>query len=210
MHAFLLIGSNTNKLESNLEETSSKLQAKILDFPLIKIEDVRNLNNLIRLSFNEPTLIVCRNIHEAGEEALNAFLKNLEEPQENIFFALTAPTLRKVLPTIVSRCEIVKVKGQDETDQNEEMEQFFKLTTGEKLAFVDKIKDRGKATEFAENAIAFMHKMLHSDGSLHEKELKYSINVKNIELALKTLSRLKANGNVNLQLSNFVINYIQK
>ena len=108
MHAYLLISQNSN-LKPQIDDLAKKLHAKIMDFPLVKIEDVRNLNNLIRLSFAEPTLIVSENIHEAGEEALNAFLKNLEEPQENIYFVLTAPSVRKVLPTIVSRCQIVKI-----------------------------------------------------------------------------------------------------
>jgi DNA polymerase-3 subunit delta' len=199
MHAFLLVGTNNEELKTKTKELAHRLRAKIMEFPLVKIDDVRSLNNLIRLSFNEPTLIVCNNIHEAGEEALNALLKNLEEPQENIYFALTTPTTRKVLPTIVSRCEVIKVKGQESKGDRNEMEHFLKLTTGEKLAYVDKIKDRDKAVEFVVNAIAFLHSQLQN------KMIKYSSQVKLIEEAEKTLSRLKANGNVNLQLTNLII-----
>jgi len=154
------------------------------------------------LSFQEPTLIVCENINDAGEEALNAFLKNLEEPQDNIYFALTAPSIRKVLPTIVSRCEIIKVLSTKYSVLSEDTERFMKKTTGEKLAFIDKIKDRNKAIEFAENTVNFLH------GTLHENDVKYDIQAKNIEAAEKTLSGLKANGNVNLQLTNMTINIL--
>ena len=106
MHAFLIIG--TSEPEETISGLADKLHTKTMEFPLLKIEDARNLNSLLRLSFDEPTLIVVPNIHEATEEAVNAFLKNLEEPQENVFFALTAPSLKKVLPTIVSRCQIIK------------------------------------------------------------------------------------------------------
>lgn len=202
MHAFLLVGPSDNR-QSAINNLSKKLNADILEFPINKIEDTRNLNNLIRLSFDKPTLIVCRDIHEAGEEALNAFLKNLEEPQENIYFVLTAPSLRKILPTIASRCQVIKtIRNQQSTISNQqEIGQFLKMSVGEKLSYIDKIKDRNKAIEFAENMVNFMH------GSLHENEVKYGIGVEDIRLAIKTLSRLKANGNVNLQLSNFVINY---
>ena len=172
-----------------------------MNFPLIKIDDVRSINNLIRLSFEEPTLIVSQNIQDAGEEALNAFLKNLEEPQENVYFALTAPSIRKVLPTIVSRCQIIRIKNQELEILNDEAGKFTKLSTGEKLAYIDKIKDRGKAVEFAENLAIFLH------SELHKNELKYSVQARILEGITKTLSRLKANGNVNLQLSNFVIKY---
>ena len=202
MHAYLLIGQGTDNFRKTSENLSKKLHAKIMEFPLIKIEDVRSLNNLIRLSFNEPTLVVCRNIHEAGEEALNAFLKNLEEPQENIYFALTAPSTRKVLPTIVSRCEIIRVQGVMNSLQMGDAEKFMHLTTGKKLAYIDKIKDRDKAIELAESLVYFLH------SSLHENGVKYSIQATNLETAAKTLSGLKANGNVNLQLSNFVIKLI--
>ena len=201
MHAYLLVGQTTDNLQQTTNNLAKKLHAKIMEFPLVKIDDVRSLNNLIRLSFNEPTLIVCRDIHEAGEAALNAFLKNLEEPQENIYFALTAPSTRKVLPTIVSRCQIIKLKTQNSKLKSyDEAEEFMKLPIGEKLAFVDKIKDREKAIELAENLVNFLH------SGLHENRVKYSAQAKNSETAQKTLSGLKANGNVNLQLSNMVIN----
>lgn len=201
MHAYLLIGQENSDLKVAISNLARKLHAKIMEFPLVKIDDVRSLNNLIRLSFNEPTLIVCRDIHEAGEEALNAFLKNLEEPQENIYFALTAPSVRKVLPTIVSRCEVIRIINNLQfTINNEEIEKFIKLTTGEKLAYIGKIKDRGKAVELAESLVSFLH------SGLHGNNVKYGVQAKNIEVAQKTLSGLKANGNVNLQLSNLVVN----
>jgi len=204
MHAYLLISQNSN-IDSDIDKLAKKLNAKVVEFPLLKIDDVRNLNNLIRLSFDKPTLIVCKNIHEAGEEALNAFLKNLEEPQENLYFALTAPSVRKVLPTIVSRCQIVRILNDSQsTADSGEVEKFLKLGVGEKLSYIDKIKDRGSAIEFAENMVNFMHR------SLHKNEVKYGARAENIRLAVKTLSGLKANGNVNLQLSNFAINYHAK
>jgi DNA polymerase-3 subunit delta' len=199
MHAFLIVGSDKKSLSDKCFDLAKRLQAKVMEFPLVKIDDVRSLNNLIRLEFDVPTLIVCQDIHEAGEEALNAFLKNLEEPQENIYFALTAPTTRKVLSTIVSRCEVIRIKNTEPGSVNEEMIKFMQMTTGEKLAYIDKIRDRAKAIEFAENMVNFLH------GSLHENDVKYRSTVDQIEIATKTLSGLKANGNVNLQLSNLVI-----
>ena len=198
MHAYLLIGQTTDNFQQTTQDLAKNLHAKTMEFPLVKIGDVRSLNNLIRLSFDEPTLVICRNIHEAGEEALNAFLKNLEEPQENIYFALTAPSTRKVLPTIVSRCEVVRVQSNNSDNQMGDAKEFMGLTTGKKLAYIDKIKDRDKAIELAESLVNFLH------SSLHENGVKYSIQAANLETATKTLSGLKANGNVNLQLSNFV------
>jgi DNA polymerase III delta prime subunit len=193
MHAFLIIGNNTEHLVQRIDELAKKLKAKKMIFPLAKIDDVRDLNNLIRLSFSEPTLIVSENIDEAGEEALNAFLKNLEEPQENIYFALTAGSVRKVLPTIVSRCQIIKTVSSEQSAVNsKEIENFLAMTPSLKLAFFDKMNDRNKAIGFIESLIFF----------LHDKH-----NLTNMELLIKTRSGLRANGNVNLHLLNLVTQY---
>lgn len=194
MHAFLIVGNNNDLLKTKTKELAKQFSAKVMEYPLNKIEDVRNLNNFLRLTVTEPTLIYIPNIHEARTEALNAFLKNLEEPQENIYFVLTASSMRKVLPTIVSRCQIIKINNLQFTIYNKaEIENFLSMNLSQKIAFSDKIKDRGEAIEFIENIIFF----------LHERQ-----EFTNMELLIKTLTRLKANGNVNLQLSNFVIHYV--
>lgn len=206
MHSYLLIGTDKERLKEGENRLAKKLHAKIMEFPLIKIDDVRSLNNLIRLSFKKPTLVVSENIDGAGEEALNAFLKNLEEPQENIYFALTAPSIQKVLPTIVSRCQIIRtiVTLRDNNLQltiNNDVVKFDKLPVGEKLVYIDKIKGREEAIEFAEKLVNFLH------SSLHENKVKYSSQISYIEAVTETLTRLKANGNVNLHLTNLVIKY---
>ena len=201
MHAYLFVGGEISNIKSHILDLSEKLHAKEMKYPLQKIEDVRSLNNLIRLSFDEPTLIVSENIDEATEEALNAFLKSLEEPQENIYFALTALTTRKVLPTIVSRCEIIKIPEARKERSFGEIENFTELSTGKKLALVDKIKGRDEAKEFTENLVNYYH------GMMHQKETKnLKTTAENAKNALQTLSKIKANGNVSLNLTNLVIN----
>ena len=195
MHAFLIIGNSTEYKVRSTQELAKKLNAKIMDFPLVKIEDVRNLNNLLRLSFSEPTLIVAEKIEEATEEALNAFLKNLEEPQPNIYFALTAASVRKVLPTIVSRCQIIKSTNKQISKyaNEEEIKTFLEMIPSQKLAFFDTMKERNKAIEFVESLIFFLH---------GKKDLT------NMELLIKTLTNLKQNGNISLHLTNLVVRMI--
>lgn len=201
MHAFLFISQNSD-FENEIEKLSKKLHAKIFEYPLQKIEDVRELNKLIRLTLSEPTLVVAKNIQNAGIEALNAFLKNLEEPQENVYFALTATSVRKVLPTVVSRCQIIRLKTQDARLNDENAEKFMKLTIGEKLAYIDKIKDRDKATEFAENLVKYVHSQIHSGKG------DYPNLSKNAQVSTNALIKIKANGNISLQLTNLVISLV--
>ena len=203
MHAYLLVGNNSEELKNKSEELAKSFNAKIMEYPLEKIEDVRNLNNFLRLTVTEPTLIYVPNIHEAGIEALNAFLKNLEEPQDNLYFVLTAPSIRKVLPTIVSRCQIIKsTNNQIIKSTNDGAEEFMKKTLAEKILETDKIKDREVAVEFVTNLINNLHTLIHTNG------VDYKSTIKNIEIMTTTLNNLKKNGNINLQLTNMVISLI--
>ncbi len=208
MHAFLLVGAGDPQYA--VDNLAQKLQAQILEFPLSKIEDVRSLNDLVRLHFEKPTLIVSKNIDSATEETLNAFLKNLEEPQNNVYFLLTSPSVKKVLPTIASRCQVIKITNDKQTasssrqmTNNEEAEKFLNLEQIVKINYVEKIKDRGEATKFVENLIYFLHEKFHLEGRIDTSPR--DILAKNTETAIETLKRLKANGNIGLQLTNLAI-----
>lgn len=203
MHAFLLVGQGITNFQLAVSNLATKLKAKIIEYPLVKIEDVRNLNNFLRLAVTEPTLIYCPNIQNAGVEALNAFLKNLEEPQENIYFALTAPSQRKVLPTIVSRCQVIQITNNPITKStNDKTIDFLKMTIGEKFKVVEKIKERTDAINFVQNLIDTIHI------SLYENINDIKLISKNLETTLATLNNLKANGNLSLQLTNLVVNLV--
>ena len=193
MHAFLIVGNSEEERGVRIEEMAMKLNAKIFEFPIAKIEDTRELNKFLRLGFSEPTLIVIHNIHEATIEALNAFLKNLEEPQANINFLLTAPTTSSVLPTIVSRCQIIKMPNAKSQMLNKtQVKQFLTLNRDQRIQFFDTIKERAEAISFIEDLIFYLH---------NKKDFT------NLEILVETLTRLKANANVNLQLTYLAINY---
>ncbi len=199
MHAFLIVGNSEERIAYS-KKLAAKLKAKILEFPLAKIADTRELKSITKLSFNTPTAILINSIDEATEEAVNAFLKSLEEPQENICYILTAGNLAAVLPTIASRCQVIKtVNSGQRIAYSEDSEKFLEITTGEKLAFIDKIKDRGEAKGFVQNLIEVSHFNL-----LNSVKTKFKIAM-GLEILIKTLNNLKLNGNVQLQLTNMVI-----
>ena len=190
MHAFLIVGNSSTPIESKISEIIKVQKAKQIPFVLQKIEDVRNLKKLVKFSFNEKTAIVAHDIDLATNETLNAFLKNLEEPNNNLIYILTASNIENVISTIVSRCEVTKINSHKPAIDNHEAEQFLKLSTNQKLDFVGKIKERGEAIKFIENLVYFEH----SQG-----------NFINMENYLNTIQNLKSNGNVSLQLTAFVV-----
>lgn len=202
MHAYLIIGRDKELINKELDKLTKSFGAKVIENQIIKIDDVRNLNNFLRLSIQEPTIIFCQNIEEAGIEALNAFLKNLEEPQDNLYFVLTATSIKKILPTIVSRCLVIQTQNSKNEIRNEDSEKFLKMTTGDKFKEIDKIKDRGIALDFVGNLIDTHH------WQMHNQDLDLEKIAKNLETEIKILNNLKANGNVGLQLTNLVVKLI--
>lgn len=200
----MVVGSDESSLSKGVDAIVKKLRLKIFQFPLAKIEDARSLKDFTKLKVDTSTAILINSIEEATPEAQNAFLKNLEEPQENLYYILTTQSVRQVLPTIVSRCLVIKTpKLQNSKPQNtEETKKFLKMTVGEKLAYVDKIKEREQAVKFIEEFILGCHQMLHETKDKHLLIAKY------LDSGTKTLKNLKANGNVTLQLANFVIGLV--
>ncbi|PIZ46468.1 hypothetical protein COY30_00095 [Candidatus Woesebacteria bacterium CG_4_10_14_0_2_um_filter_44_9] len=195
MHAYLLVGQDSSKLKTQSLKLANKLKAKILEFPLAKIEDARYLKSFVALKVSSPTAIYIDSIENATEEAQNAFLKNLEEPQPNLYYILTTQSPATVLPTVVSRCEVAKIANSPQTT---EYGKNIKPT----LPDIDKIKDRGEAKEFVQNLINNWH------FNLINNSRKQKQTAENLELALSALNNLKANGNVSLQLTDMVINLV--
>lgn len=78
----------------------------------IKIEPVRDVINALSLKPVEARRRVARLLRfdTANGEAMNAFLKTLEEPPGQTVILLTAERADDLLPTIVSRCAVVPLR----------------------------------------------------------------------------------------------------
>jgi DNA polymerase-3 subunit delta' len=79
---------------------------------LIKVEAVRGLNYDLTLRPVEAGRRVALglNFHAATAQAMNAFLKTLEEPPGRAVILLTAEGADDLLPTIVSRCQVHQLR----------------------------------------------------------------------------------------------------
>src|SRR4029079_9173832 len=49
-------------------------------------------------------------VHMLTSESFNTLLKTLQEPPKHVIFVLATTELHKVLPTIVSRCQVLRLK----------------------------------------------------------------------------------------------------
>lgn len=72
------------------------------------VDDIRNLITQVRIA---PTIgtkkaYIIDEVHMLSQAAFNAFLKTLEEPPKHAVFILATTEKHKVIPTILSRCQI--------------------------------------------------------------------------------------------------------
>lgn len=133
-HAFLLVGNNTkvplNYLAMSLicDETLAcekcndcrkVLENKYGDIirydgkeTSIKKGDIEYIQDTFKKSSLEgkAKIYIIENIESATKEAMNTLLKMLEEPTSGIYAIFTTNNINRVLPTILSRCQVIDIK----------------------------------------------------------------------------------------------------
>ncbi|MFH1223929.1 MAG: AAA family ATPase [Pseudomonadota bacterium] len=77
----------------------------------ITIKDVRGMLDTLQFSPAEEgnRFIIIDDAHRLNNSSANALLKALEEPPKDTALFLITPNLHKMLPTIISRCELIHV-----------------------------------------------------------------------------------------------------
>ncbi|MBS1739734.1 MAG: DNA polymerase III subunit gamma/tau [Bacteroidetes bacterium] len=76
------------------------------------VEDIRELVNQVRFAPQQGKykIYIIDEVHMLSSQAFNAFLKTLEEPPPYAIFILATTEKHKILPTILSRCQIFDFK----------------------------------------------------------------------------------------------------
>ncbi len=72
------------------------------------VEDIRSLIEQVRIppQTGKYKIYIIDEVHMSSQAAFNAFLKTLEEPPSYAIFILATTEKHKILPTILSRCQI--------------------------------------------------------------------------------------------------------
>lgn len=108
------------------------------DFKLIEPEKNRilkeTIDNLIKSMSIAPLeskrkIVIIDNSHEMGLEAQNGLLKTLEEPPSYINIILITSSSNNLIPTIISRCQVVKFYPVE----NKKIEELLKLNYNKTL-----------------------------------------------------------------------------
>lgn len=72
------------------------------------VDDIRTLTEQVRIppQIGSYSIYIIDEVHMLSQAAFNAFLKTLEEPPSHAIFVLATTEKHKIIPTILSRCQI--------------------------------------------------------------------------------------------------------
>lgn len=139
------------------------------------VEDIRNIIEQIRYApiYHKYSVYVIDEVHMLSQAAFNTFLKTLEEPPQYVVFILATTERHKILPTILSRCQIF---------------QFRPITTSTIVNNISKILDNENII-YDKESLPLIAK--YSDGSMRDAlSLLDSIRNYNNDVSNESVSKV--------------------
>ena len=177
----------------------------------IKKEEIQTLKSDLSVkSFYGKKIYWIRDIEKMTEQAANSLLKFLEEPEDDIIAILSCKNISAVLPTIISRCQQIKLIGQSENIEIEQDEELINITKEyvkrymrkphlANIYLLEKLKTKDEVVEF------FKYLSLKAAKSYNEETVRDIVNVSRVqEKILQALTDLNGNVNATLVLEKFV------
>ncbi len=148
--------------------TTSFTTFEILPAPSIGIEQIREIKKKLRFKSYQKiiNLIIIYDIQKATAEAQNSLLKILEEPPPDSLFILTSGQVELILPTVVSRCKIVKDAVPKKDFQTDEkifalLRQILQSSPGKRLLISQKITGKKEdSLKFLDSILPLIRNML--------------------------------------------------
>ncbi len=101
-----------------------------------KVDDIRQLTDQVRIppQVGKYKVYIIDEVHMLTQQAFNAFLKTLEEPPKHAIFILATTEKHKIIPTILSRCQIYDF---NRISVNEIVNQLQSIASTEKITAED-------------------------------------------------------------------------
>jgi len=141
--AYLLLGHNKS-IEDELMDVLVNLHGVtsvqnpdfwLKRFETFSIDDARELRTeALRRKVSEGKRVFVLSANNFTREASNALLKTLEEPQQDTHFFIILPNASRVLPTILSRVQVVTTDFVNKSQLSPK--EFYTLTHAERIVFI--------------------------------------------------------------------------
>lgn len=198
MQSILISSKDKTKAKEETQKLFKDLKINKFDITILEFEkavgiaDVREIQRKIYLSplkgvFKAVLLDATPGI---TIEAQNALLKIMEEPPESTLIIVQVLNSDEILPTILSRCKVIKLSFEKEYSDTSKFIKILNSTNGigDRLKLAqDLSKDKNEALDFLESLIIDLRKDL-------------TVNYKAIKSIQKFHTVIK-NTNVNLRLA---------
>lgn len=160
----------------------------------IQIDQIRELNWKISLKPIKAKIkaAIIDQAHLMTKEAQNCFLKTLEEPKGNTLIILISEYPNLILPTLVSRCQMIKffpVKNEEIENylkekgiEEKERKKILELALGKPGIAISLVEDRKKLKEFEkiEKDLEKIPQMSIADRFRYGKEILSKFNLPDI------------------------------
>lgn len=134
------------------------MELKIIepDGTWIKKEQLQNLQDDFSKKGIEGSkrIYIIKESDKMNTQAANSILKFLEEPSDNIIAILMTNNVSKLLDTIVSRCQLIRLHGNDK-EKMTTIEKFANLVTSN-TSDIDNFLQDEKNVEFIRNVMNFI------------------------------------------------------
>jgi DNA polymerase III subunit delta' len=130
----------------------------------ILIDQVRGLQHTLALSPYTAAyrIALLPDFQRSTDQAQNALLKTLEEPPDKVILLLTAHTPEQLLATIVSRCEVIRLRPASIASTQAYLQTEKGLTTEKARLLAHLSGGRvGAAIRLAEDPTALIHRREH-------------------------------------------------
>ena len=132
------------------------------------VEDIRNLIDQVRMApqIGSHKVYIIDEVHMLSANAFNAFLKTLEEPPAHAIFILATTEKHKIIPTILSRCQIFdfsRIRLQDMVGQLVKISEKEGITAEEDVLHIIAEKADGSlrdALSMFDQQVSFLGKKL--------------------------------------------------
>lgn len=99
------------------------------DGGVLKVEQVRDLQHFVSLApyASNYRVALLLDFEQANDNAQNALLKTLEEPNPKVLLLVTVDDAENLLPTITSRCELIRLRPMQIVDLSALLQEKAKL-----------------------------------------------------------------------------------
>ncbi|MBU6339399.1 MAG: AAA family ATPase [Rickettsiales bacterium] len=172
---------------SNLNHPNLLLIEKEEGKKEISVEKIRNISGFLNQTsaISKDKFIIIDSADELNKSSANALLKTLEEPHTNNFLILISHNPNKVIATIKSRCQLIKIADLNLNDFSEILRKNNPQISTEEIKILSHICDNSpaKALEHGEEFIKFYSNLLSSlKNNIISEEIYKNLSDKNFSL----------------------------